>query len=281
MIKIFLIISSLFLLNIRIKSQTYNLFYLNDSVVEKIGSDYYLKNNLSSGRWNIYWDKNLNLLMISGEIKNGMLENKYISYYRNQQPKYECFYVNNIKNGPVLEYDSLGNKMVEQIVKNDIPTYDSTCRVNRWDENHNLIGKMYFEKSINKCKVERFNSLGMKIEENILSKDGQVLAKKHWCDNGILKYEWENRTDTKQEFRTYYCNGNIESISYFVDNHYFKVSKYIEYFENGNIKIIGNYTDSLIDIYGNSKVGEWKYFSEDGKLIKTESYPPPKCRITK
>ncbi len=44
-----------------------------------------------------------------------------------------------------------------------------------------------------------------------------------------------------------------------------KHGPYFYYYENGKIRISGNYKDDL-------KTGTWKYFDENGKMIKTETY---------
>src|SRR4051812_22632840 len=50
---------------------------------------------------------------------------------------------------------------------------------------------------------------------------------------------------------------------------------YKKYFENGNIKEQGYYTEACDSIYfTGQKIGKWNYYSKDGKSIKTVSYKP-------
>jgi len=46
---------------------------------------------------------------------------------------------------------------------------------------------------------------------------------------------------------------------------YVKYGPYFYYYENGKLKISGQYKDD-------KKTGEWSYYDEQGKLIKTEKY---------
>ena len=48
-----------------------------------------------------------------------------------------------------------------------------------------------------------------------------------------------------------------------------KTGPYFYYYENGKVKITGNYKDNM-------KSGEWKYYDEKGKLLKTEKYDKDK-----
>jgi len=72
--------------------------------------------------------------------------------------------------------------------------------------------------------------------------------------NGVGEGEWIN----------YYDNGNYREIGNYDNN---KVTGPIKkYYRNGILKAEGNYKDWRI------RVGEWKYYDEQGKLTKTESY---------
>lgn len=63
----------------------------------------------------------------------------------------------------------------------------------------------------------------------------------------------------------YYFNGKIKAkyTSQIVTNWMF--DNYIEYFENGKIKVLGKYEN-------NRKIGDWKWFKEDGSIEKTEKF---------
>lgn len=69
--------------------------------------------------------------------------------------------------------------------------------------------------------------------------------------------------------RFYYENGNMvqEGVS---GNELFFIGKIKSYHQNGIIAEEGSYSDNFC--YRNKKVGLWKYYNEQGKLIKEEMY---------
>ncbi|MDN3204530.1 toxin-antitoxin system YwqK family antitoxin [Algoriphagus sediminis] len=72
--------------------------------------------------------------------------------------------------------------------------------------------------------------------------------------NGIGQGKWIN----------YYENGNYKEIGHYEEN---RVEGPIQKFhENGNLKAEGEYKDWRI------RIGEWRYFDEDGKLLYSEDY---------
>jgi len=91
---------------------------------------------------------------------------------------------------------------------------------------------------------------------------------------GILFARWENgHYKSRQEYEdgvgqgiwiNYWPNGNLKEVGTYDHN---KVEGPIKkYYETGNLKAEGNYKDWRI------RVGEWRYYSESGELIKTENY---------
>jgi antitoxin component YwqK of YwqJK toxin-antitoxin module len=87
--------------------------------------------------------------------------------------------------------------------------------------------------------------------------------------NGKTYYYYGTGTDKKikeifhhiQEFRTSYDNqGNTHDTILYIKN-----GPYTRYYENGKLDCSGFYTKE-------QKSGTWKYYSQAGKLIKTEEW---------
>jgi antitoxin component YwqK of YwqJK toxin-antitoxin module len=107
--------------------------------------------------------------------------------------------------------------------------------------------------------------------------------------NGVYKYyaKGDDKPFTGILFAKY-KNGNYESWQEFENG--VGQGKWINYYENGNYKEIGNYNNNLVEgsiqkFYKNGilkskgtyknwriKIGEWKYYSEDGSLNNTIDY---------
>jgi antitoxin component YwqK of YwqJK toxin-antitoxin module len=73
--------------------------------------------------------------------------------------------------------------------------------------------------------------------------------------NGIGNGAWVN----------YYPSGQLREVGTYRDNRV--EGPYKEYYENGNLKAKGNFAHWKI------KVGLWKFYDSDGKLIRTENFP--------
>lgn len=72
--------------------------------------------------------------------------------------------------------------------------------------------------------------------------------------NGVGQGKWIN----------YYENGNYKEIGYYNNN--LVEGPITKYYENGNLKAEGTYKDWRV------KIGKWKYFDEDGKLVNVVDY---------
>lgn len=86
-------------------------------------------------------------------------------------------------------------------------------------------------------------------------------------------YAYPNNTSYYVKFFDIDSNIVFEALEY---NHY-RIGKYIDYHENGNVKTKGNYTDFIFRKNGKikklpKKTGVWYYYSISGKLIRTENF---------
>lgn len=145
-------------------------------------------------------------------------------------------------NGKIREIryfvDSIGIKEKQRIVE--------------WQKNH-LGAAPYFPigTTIN------YDKLGNKIAEHIY-KDFFLVKSIKYYSNGREK-EIINYVDFHQGF----CSQN--------PSYYIKGGQYLEFYENGNKKTEGNYSD-------NTKDGEWKLWAESGQFLKTEIYKKGKLK---
>jgi antitoxin component YwqK of YwqJK toxin-antitoxin module len=70
--------------------------------------------------------------------------------------------------------------------------------------------------------------------------------------------------DFKFKITKFYSNGKVKK-KFTSDVMKWMYDEYIEYFDNGKIKIYGKYQDDW-------RVGEWKWYKSDGSLANTEKY---------
>ncbi len=136
------------------------------------------------------------------------------------------------------------------------------------------------------------------VTDKYYNNKGQVLIEKRTeeiDDNAIIYY-------TK-----YYENGNIKE-KYSVSQMRRKVGYYLSCYENGKINTIGYYRQGLpvnrvlvheyaeiefgekptmigdfveLYYYQGEKIGTWRYYGEDGFLLKEEMYPEEELKVDK
>jgi antitoxin component YwqK of YwqJK toxin-antitoxin module len=88
----------------------------------------------------------------------------------------------------------------------------------------------------------------------------------HIQNNSGKTYYDSARTKPKEVFSYKEVNTfSIEGDHSIAKVSYKKHGPYFYYYENGKIKIHGNYKNDKKD-------GDWKFYDEQGKLIKTEKY---------
>ncbi|MBI3509470.1 MAG: hypothetical protein HY064_02330 [Bacteroidetes bacterium] len=80
----------------------------------------------------------------------------------------------------------------------------------------------------------------------------------------VLKFRGFGLLKGKYNFATYYKNGNFTCVSVY-NREKVLDGGYAEYFENSLPKVTGRY-------HNGKKRGRWRYYDEDGKLLKIETY---------
>lgn len=149
-------------------------------------------------------------------------------------------------------------------------------------ERGNLERKLYLDKKSNILLLEeRF--IGDSVYVYQYYEDGNIqyltvlynqvlISEKAWCRNGNL-LRFSKLTSFPAHMTNYYCNG--QKRNEFTLNKVIAVGPYFEWYENGNKMKEGNYDDR------GQETGHWKYYSEEGKLIKEEEWKAGKLLSTK
>lgn len=90
-----------------------------------------------------------------------------------------------------------------------------------------------------------------------------------WEDNGQLVSK-QIINCGKQTYTEYYNDSTIARKATQVDAIILKVGDYTEWYRNGKLKLEAHFKDDVDDF--NIKTGLWKYYNDQGKLIKEEYY---------
>jgi len=177
------------------------------------------------------------------EYINGVENGKFIMYYSNGNIENEGEFLNGKYNGNYIYYYDNGIKMYEGV-------YEMGQKNKLWVYNHS---------------------------------DGLIKMFIHYDFGKTIKEDYQNG-----EFVSYYDSGMIERIGHYKEGK--KEGYFAEYYNNGIRELVSREKtdsyepDELVEVvtgqqikfektYVNDKVeGEVKFFSEDGKLVKTEYY---------
>jgi antitoxin component YwqK of YwqJK toxin-antitoxin module len=170
-------------------------------------------------------------------------------------------------------YDSDLVYYKKDILNNDL---DSVVWIR--DENrYSILWNVYFDKEkkylayssiayLDSCVMYDFWRNGSLKKKNEYKKSNGIYVlyyEELYCKNGqLIEKEYPNKPE-KQHIINYYCSGQKK-------NEFTQMGLGVDgpmvwWFENGNKKYDFFYKNSI-------KEGEWRYYSEDGKLNKTEKY---------
>lgn len=228
-------------------------------------------------------------------------DGEWIFYFENGKLKSKGTYANGCPKGIVSRWHSNGQKAEESEYFNCRPQGNRKM----WDRD----GKLYFENRLEgdgrSVEIEWYAN-GQKKSE-IPYKDGQQFGKVlRWYPNGQKEEEvMMKNTRVHGHYRSWYENGQKQREFFSINN--IMSGEYREWNEAGKLIIeiieqptqktiaVKNYWDNgAVKLDGTSKLpaslsihqwnqtrhGEWTYFSQDGRIQKTEKYVDGKLTST-
>ena len=213
--------------------------------------------------------------MINGEITNPIKVYEYNEYYSENTSKDpdEEYY-------EVKKYYWLGNIEPSSFDPEHPSGFIKTGEWNMKDMENNLITTIVFDiEGVEETKTIYFRNASIK-EKRIYDK-GKPKGRKTYFENGnvnsIINYKEGYNKDG--EYLEYFENGNPKIIGNY--KVFFQVKGYFEsyhmgfwkfFYKNGKIKEQGNYVKNSNYSLKGLKDGIWKYYNDEGNLIKTENY---------
>lgn len=174
-------------------------------------------------------------------------------------------------NGEYKFYDSDGNLILSQSYKNGLKNGKFT----EWDENGSIINKEEFidgnltyskfhEKGVDgKYYIQEWIGEMFKVgfKRNAYLEVGGLISEEELIDDSLLLHS----------IRTYYPFSHKLETKLFAtglgrDKYY---GEYLEFYENGNPKIKGEFAKSIL---GSFRSGKWFWYNENGDIYDTASY---------
>ena len=240
------------------------VFYFENGIIKQKGN---YKKGLKVGSWFEFND--LGILQNKKTYNENNIS--FISYFENMSPKEEGELIDDKKNGLWIDFDINGNKVRETIYKNGIV------------ESVNEISLAVDSADTNEVENENINDSKMGIRsyfqnDNIVKEesmsDGQT---SYFYDSGrlfkIRFFDNGNIDTTKQTFE-YYESGSLKSQYYEsqVKSNLLKNGDYIEFFENGIMKLKGYYRngqkiDLWIEYYDNGGIYSKRYHTQNDSIL--------------
>jgi len=162
------------------------------------------------------------------------LNYKAVGYYKSGKIEFTRQYIDDLAEG-----DSKG------LYENGIVKYKESCH----KDTCNVV--YYYLSGVIKSKSRKIHAKSI-FEEN-------------FCENGQL-IDVIYPDSINYDYTKYFCSGNVMCKGTL--NLSFPIGAWDEYYENGNISVLGQYSE----IPGYKMIGEWKYFDKDGTLSLIEVY---------
>ena len=225
----------------------------------------YLKDKTNGNHVIIYWDKEKK--HIYQELGPGKI-NKRITYYRNGQLDEETDYT-----------DSAGNRLPHDYFEWKAFYPDGKKKGEQLFEGAKRSTIYYYQNG--QIKKKDVSVLGLDLKRPF---DYVYVYSENFCEDGSLKWKDSVNVSGVRTTVSYHCNHN-KKIQY-THNDANNFGKYQEWYENGQLKMDGQYNETVsndsLTYFGASKEqGTWKYYNEEGKLVKEEIYSNGKIIATK
>jgi antitoxin component YwqK of YwqJK toxin-antitoxin module len=119
--------------------------------------------------------------------------------------------------------------------------------------------------------IEEFYPTGQ-LRSRLQQKNGFTEGiSEYYCENGQLISKILIQSGLTN-YQAMHCNGNLKLDARFIDSPMFLVGRYQEFHENGKRKGLRFYEETIDSKNTNKRIGKWKYYDEQGKLVKTETY---------
>jgi antitoxin component YwqK of YwqJK toxin-antitoxin module len=186
-----------------------------------------------------YWyNDNLGINVTKGGSGGKLIDGVFQSYYSDGKLKAEINFHLGQKDGYEKQWDSLGELISTYKYFNNKIIYSKFIEsendvINEW------IGVPYSKGSV-------LNLYNRGVLANIKSKREYL--------NGLLYVKYTN----------YFYNGKVDKVYYKKFNNFLD-SNYVEYYNNGQLRVNGKYDD-------NWRVGDWIYYNNDGSRNAIEKY---------
>jgi len=286
-----LIFSILFCYSQEVNQNGYNIFYYTAGTKASEGT---LKDGKPEGYWKTYHPDGK--LKSEGNRKNFMLDSVWIFYNQKGDTSEVINYLNNKKSGYYYKYISLDTNGVHKNIVKSKELYLNDIQQGK---------SFYYYKSAKLYQEINFKEGAMHGLAKEYSEDGLLIETYDYRYNSIVNREVMNRYDKEGKkhgvWKEFYANGNLKSEAIYehgVLNGYYKefdetnlmtkmeryekgvlivdnkvdgqenvpkVEVKTELFDDGKIKKSGGFINNL-------PVGVHREFSEDGKVVSSQSY---------
>jgi antitoxin component YwqK of YwqJK toxin-antitoxin module len=174
-------------------------------------------------------------------------------------------YKNDTLNGLTLVYNKKGGVI-------EINNYLRSVLISseKYDKFNKIVYKLV---KIDTLFVERnYDYQKNIIRIDTLNKSKSILSSSIFCNNNVILYYKNYNTLRKFVYLQKYCNNTIYIKATCLKNNLAFVDKYFEYYENGNLKVKGQFKDTDLLQEANKKIGLWYVYNEDGKIKSIEKY---------
>lgn len=223
-------------------------------------------------------DSGVNSLKSKELYLNNKIQNWAYYYYPTGELHFKVQYKDNYKHGKSFEYNKDGNLIaIDEYRYNNLVSHQA---VNRYNDKGQKDGKWVevFDNGTIKSEINYANNLPNGVFKEY-TPNGKILKIDRY-ENGILKAE-SNKNDsinlTKLRVeREFYENGKIKALLVYKDSLLY--GKQLYYDKNGNIQKAEIYSEigykvaeGKMDTLGNRQ-GKWKLYYDDGSILAEGSY---------
>lgn len=191
--------------------------------------------------------------------ENGLRQGLWKDYYSNPQVKWECHFVNDLRNGYYKEYDSLGNLLILQKYVNGIlqENADELAQLEVYTEYYQN-GQIRYRVGLKNGQPEgicrEYDSITGKVKRALIFRRGKITGSKNV----------DSRGNIIEDGNEYYADGKLKSKgSYFRGQ---KWGRWKFFYPDGTIQQEGEYKEGIPE-------GLWTWYYPDGNIrIEQEFY---------